>query len=67
MAAAIINIDKYVLIATIKANMVDAVDRKIVLAKLETSTFVRASETIAGIIAMLEIPNDTLWFWTAGI
>lgn len=70
MAAANINIDKDVIIATVKANMEDSVERKIVLAELETSTFVRASETIAEIMAMLEIPDeqvDDLWSWAAGI
>lgn len=70
MAAANIDIDKDVIIATVKANMEDSVERKIVLAELETSTFVRISETITEIMAMLEIPDeqvDSLWVWAAGL
>ena len=70
MAAANIDIDKDVIIETVKANMEDSIDRKIVLAELETSTFVRSSETIADIMAMLNIPAeqvDSLWTWAAGL
>jgi len=60
MAAANINIDKDVIIATVKAS----VEQRFLLAELETRTFIRGSETVPEIMAMLKIPDeqvDGLW------
>ena len=62
-AAANIEIDKDVIVSTIKAAMPDSVDRKMI-AELEASTFERPNPTVAEVMALLDIPAeqvDALW------
>lgn len=70
MAAASIDIDKDSIITTIKANMADGVDRKMMIAELESSSFERVSPTIVDVMGMMNIPADQvddLWTWAAGL
>lgn len=68
MAAANIDVDKDVIVAAIKANLVDSVDRKMTIAELEASTFERLNPSVTEIMSMLEIPAeqvDDLWVWAS--
>jgi hypothetical protein len=62
--------DKDVIIAAIKAEMADSVDRKMMIAELESSTFERVNPTIVKVLALMQIPAeqvDDLWVWAAGL
>ncbi|MBD8663140.1 hypothetical protein IFT59_07720 [Rhizobium sp. CFBP 8752] len=68
MAAANIDVDKDVIVAAIKANVPDLIDRKMTIAELEAGTFDRLNPSVTEIMAMLEIPAeqvDALWMWAA--
>ena len=70
MAAANIDIDKDVLVSTIKAAMPDSIDRKMMIAELEASKFERMNPTVIDLMALLEIPAeqvDALWTWASGL
>lgn len=70
MAAANIDIDKDVIIAAIKAEMADGVDRKMKIAELESGSFERQNPTITDVMDLMDIPAaqvDDLWIWAAGI
>lgn len=70
MAAANIDIDKDVIIAAIKAEMADGVDRKMMIAELESGSFERTNPTISDVMNLMDIPAeqiDDLWMWAAGI
>jgi len=68
MAAANIDIDKDVIIAAIKADVPDGVDRKMMIAELESGSFERTNDTIVEVMDLMEIPAyqaDDLWIWAA--
>ena len=68
MAAAMINIDKDVIIAAIKADVPDGVDRKMMIAELESGSFERTNITIVEVMGLMNIPAyqvDDLWLWAA--
>ncbi|AYD00909.1 hypothetical protein [Neorhizobium sp. NCHU2750] len=70
MAAANIDIDKDVIVSAIKANMADGVDRKMMIAELESGSFERTNPTIIDVMELMSIPAaqvDDLWIWAAGI
>ncbi|AYD01747.1 hypothetical protein [Neorhizobium sp. NCHU2750] len=70
MAAANIDIDKDVIIDAIKAEMPDSVDRKMMIAELESGSFERLNPTIIDVMQLMEIPAeqvDDLWVWATGI
>ena len=68
MATANIDIDKDVIVSTIKAAMPDSVDRKMMIAELEASKFERTNPTVIDLMELLDIPAeqvDALWVWAA--
>lgn len=68
MAAANIDIDKDVLLIAIKADMPDSIDRKMMIAELESSSFERTNPTVTDLMALMAIPPeqvDDLWVWAA--
>lgn len=70
MAAAIIDIDKDVIVAAIKAEVPDGVDRKIMIAELEGGSLERTNITIVEVMELMDIPAyqvDSLWIWAAGL
>ncbi|WP_313199913.1 hypothetical protein [Rhizobium sp.] len=70
MTAANINIDKDVLLAAIKAEMEDSIDRKMMIAELESSTFERLNPTVIDLMVLMDIPAeqvDDLWVWASGL
>ncbi len=70
MAAANIDIDKDVIIAAIKAEVPDGVDRKMMIAELESGSFERLNPTIIDVINLMDIPAyqvDSLWLWAAAL
>lgn len=70
MAAANIDIDKDVLLTAIKAEMEDSIDRKMMIAELESSTFERLNPTVIDLMVLMDIPAeqvDSLWVWAAGL
>lgn len=56
MAAANIDIDKDVIIAAIKAEVPDGVDRKMMIAELESGSFERLNPTIIDVMNLMDIP-----------
>ncbi len=70
MAAASIDIDKNVLVNLIKAVYPEGVDRKMMIAELETSSFERNNVTVVELMELMEITPeqaDDLWMWATGI
>lgn len=68
MAAANIDIDKDVIIAAIKADVPDGVDRKMMIAELESGSFERTNVSIVEVMDLMDIPAyqvDDLWIWAA--
>ncbi|MNV78955.1 hypothetical protein D3C71_1724800 [compost metagenome] len=68
MAAANIDIDKDVIIAAIKADVPDTIDRKMMIAELESGSFERTNVTIVEVMDLMDIPAyqaDDLWIWAA--
>ncbi len=70
MAAANIDIDKDVIVTAIKAEVPDGVDRKMMIAELESGSFERLNPTIIDVMDLMDIPAyqvDDLWIWAAGL
>ena len=70
MAAANIDVDKDLLVTTIKTAMPDSIDRKMKIAELEASTFERLNPTVIDLMELMGIPADqvdALWIWAASL
>lgn len=70
MAAANIDVDKDLLVTSIKTAMPDSIDRKMKIAELEASTFERLNPTVIELMELMGIPAeqvDALWMWAADL